>query len=44
MMAAGDSISLVYPIEDLENKPRGFENAQAVIYDIKVLEIHKKEN
>jgi hypothetical protein len=42
-MAAGDSISLFYPLEQGAKKPNGFQDADFVIYDIKVLEIISKE-
>lgn len=43
VMSEGDSITLFYPIAENAEKPRGFEDANAVIYDIKVLEIHSLE-
>ncbi|RMG78925.1 MAG: hypothetical protein D6714_17195 [Bacteroidetes bacterium] len=42
-MTIGDSISLYYPLPEGQEKPNGFKNADFVIYDIKVLDIKRKQ-
>ena len=43
LMAEGDSLTLYYPIDTLPQKPKGFENAQYMIYDIVLEDIMSAE-
>jgi FKBP-type peptidyl-prolyl cis-trans isomerase FkpA len=39
MMSPGDSLTLYYQIDTLENKPRGFEDSDMVYYDIVLVDV-----
>lgn len=39
LMSVGDSVTLYYPIDTLPQKPRNFENAEFVIFDIVMTDI-----
>jgi FKBP-type peptidyl-prolyl cis-trans isomerase FkpA len=39
LMAAGDSLTIFYPLDSLPTRPAGFENTKNVVYHLKLLEI-----
>lgn len=43
LMSEGDSLTLFYPIDTLPQKPKGFEDAQYMIYDIVLEDIMSAE-
>ncbi len=43
LMSVGDSMSVFYPLDSLPRKPRGYENASEVRYDVVVTEIKPQE-
>ena len=39
LMSVGDSLTVHYPLDNLSKKPKGFENADYIAYDIKLVDI-----
>ncbi|MEL6924799.1 MAG: hypothetical protein AAFO94_12200 [Bacteroidota bacterium] len=39
LMSIGDSLTVNYPIASLQDKPKGFETADFIYYDIKLIDI-----